>query len=198
MRSLRWVLLVIIAVVAAGVFQVYRLERLRGRATQRPLPPIMAREDKTTALHWTWGQSANSKPNVMVDAKDMHQSADSKAYQLNDIELRIYQKNGKAYDRVHTDHAQFSTDDHKLYAPDDAEITLDVPVEGEPKHALTSIKAAGINFDSDSGKAQTDRHVAFVFENGTGECEGASYDPETHEIHLMHGVVVNMKSKDPQ
>ncbi len=89
-------------------------------------------------------------------------------------------------------------DTRQLYAPDEAEITLDVPVQGEPKHALTSIKAAGINFDSDSGNAVTDKHVAFVFENGTGVCEGASYDPATHEIHLMHGVKVHLKNKDPK
>jgi len=198
MRSLRWLLLVVIAVVAAGVFQVYRLQRLAGRAAQRPLPPAMAQEDKSTALHWEWGQSGNGKPAVVMKAQEMHMAADSKTSQLKDIELQIYQKNGKAYDRVRTDYAEFSNDDHKLYAPGEAEITLDVPVAGEPKHALTSIKAAGINFDSDSGKAVTDKHVSFVFENGTGVCNGASYDPLSHEIHLMHGVVVNLKSKDPK
>ena len=198
MRSLRWLLLVVIAVIAAGVFQVYRAERIAGKARQRPLPPLMAMEDKVTGVHWKWGQSGNGKPNVIIDAEEMRTATDSKTSKLKNIELQIYQKSGKAYDRVRTDYAEFSSDSHKLYAPNEAEITLDVPVDGKPKHGLTSIKAAGINFDSDTGQAVTDRHVAFVFENGTGVSEGASYDPNTHEIHLMHGVTVLLKSKAPK
>lgn len=198
MRSVRWLLLVVIVVVAAGVFQVYRLKRLAGRAAQRPAPPMMALADKASAQEWEWGQSANGQPNVKMTAAHYRLANDSKTAQLDGIELRIYQKNGKFYDRVRSDHADFSTDDNKLYAPGEAEITLDVPVAGEPKHQLTSIKAAGINFNSQTGDAVTDQHVAFTFENGTGECTGASYDPANHEIHLMHGVVVYLKSKEPK
>jgi lipopolysaccharide export system protein LptA len=198
MRSLRWLLLAIIAVVAAGVFQVYRLQRITGRARQRPTPPMMALGDKANAKKWQWKQSENGKPTIGISADDESVSADSKTARLKGVELQIYQKNGKAYDRVRSDYAEFSADANKLYAPGEAEITLDVPVEGDPKHTLTSIKAAGINFDSQSGKAVTDKHVAFTFENGYGTCDGASYDPETHEIHLMHGVMVHLKNKDPK
>ncbi len=198
MRSLRWLLLVIIAVVAAGVFQVYRLQRIAGRAAQRPAPPMMSLSDKANAKKWCWTQSANGKPVIGLCADDYSLASDTKTARLKGVELKIYQKNGKAYDRVRSDYAEFSSDSNKLYAPGEAEITLDVPVTGDPKHTLTSIKAAGINFDSQSGKAVTDKHVAFTFENGSGTCDGASYDPESHEIHLMHSVSVRLKSKDPK
>jgi lipopolysaccharide export system protein LptA len=197
MRSLRWLLLVIIAVVAAGVFQVYRLQRIAEKSKQRPVPPMMALGDKADAEKWCWTQSQNGKPAIKLCADDYSLASDTKTARLKGVELKIYQKNGKAYDRVRSDYAKFSSDDNKLYAPGEAEITLDVPMQGDPKHALTSIKAAGINFDSESGKAVTDKHVAFTFENGNGTCDGASYDPDTHEIHLMHGVIVHLKSKEP-
>jgi lipopolysaccharide export system protein LptA len=198
MRSLRWLLLVVIAVIAAGVFRVYRLEQSARKASQRPTPAAMSLTDKADAVDWEWGQSAQGRPQLKLTAKEMRQATDAKTSQLEKIELRIYQKNGKSYDRVRSDHAEFTSSDNRLYAPGEAEITLDVPVAGDPKHVLTSIKAAGINFDSQTGKAVTDKHVAFTFENGNGVCDGASYDPQTHEIHLMHGVVVNLKSKDPK
>jgi lipopolysaccharide export system protein LptA len=197
MRSLRWLLLVIIAVVAAGVFQVYRLQRIAGRNAQRPAPSIMALGNKVEAKKWRWTQSANGKPVLGISADDETVSSDSKTARLKGVELDIYQKNGNAYDRVRSDYAEFSSDTNKLYAPGEAEITLDVPMQGEPKHTLTSIKAAGINYDTQSNKAVTDKHVAFTFENGYGTCNGASYDPETHEIHLMHSVMVHLKSKEP-
>lgn len=198
MRSLRWLLLVIIAVVAAGVFQVYRLQRIKERAEQRPTPAMMALGDKADAKKWRWTQSANGKPVIGMSADNYSLSSDTKTARLKGVELDIYQKNGKAYDRVRSDYAEFSSDSNKLYAPGEAEITLDVPIQGEPKHTLTSITAAGINFDSQSGKAVTDKHVAFTFEDGYGTCNGATYDPESHEIHLMHGVMVHLKSKDPK
>src|SRR6185437_4712628 len=196
MRSLRWLLLVVIAVVAAGVFQVYWLQRQAQKAHQRPLPPAMAREDRATALHWEWGQSTNGKPNVDVEAGNYELSTDGKTVHLKNIALRVYAQSGKTYDRVHTDYADFDNDSHKLTTNSEAEITLDVPTDGDPKHQLTSIKAAGINYDSETGKAQTDKRTTFVFAGGSGVSGGASYDPLTHEIHLTHGVVLNLKSRD--
>src|SRR5580698_3881023 len=129
MRSLRWLLLVVIAVIAAGVFQVYRLQRIKGKATQRAAPPMMALENKSEADNWEWTQSADGHPNVTMTGH-YRLAADSKTAQLDGLELRIYQKNRKFYDRVRSDHADFYADDNKLFTPGEAEITLDVPVEG--------------------------------------------------------------------
>ncbi len=78
MRSLRWLLLVIIAVVAAGVFQVYRLQRIAGRAAQRPAPPMMALGDKANAEKWQYTQSTNAKPVIRMSAEDYSLSSDAK------------------------------------------------------------------------------------------------------------------------
>ncbi|HVW08297.1 MAG TPA: LptA/OstA family protein [Bryobacteraceae bacterium] len=198
MRSLRWLLLVVIALISAGVFQVYRVARQAQKAHQRAVPPPMALEDRSAALYWQWGQSTNGKPAVEAEAAEQHTSADGKTVHLKDVSLRIYEHDGKSYDRVHTDYADFDNDTHKLKTDSDAEITLDVPAEGEPKHQLTSIKAAGISYDSEAGKAETDKHTSFVFAGGDGVSGGATYDPATQDIHLMHGVVMNLKSHDPK
>jgi lipopolysaccharide export system protein LptA len=198
MRSLRWLLLVVIALVAAGVFQVYRVSRQSQKAHQRPLPPAMAKEDRATAVNWQWGQSTNGKPNVDVVAEGYQLSTDGKTVHLKDITLRVYAPSGETYDRVHTDYADFDNDTHKLKTDSQAEITLDVPTEGDPKRQLTSIKAAGINYDSETGMAQTDKRTTFVFAGGNGVSGGASYDPLTHEIHLTHGVVLYLKSRNPK
>src|SRR5580700_8067969 len=94
-----------------------------------------------------------------------------------------------------TAYATMTTGDHKLYAPGDVQITLDVPVAGDPPHPLTSITTSGINFDSESGQAVTDRHVSFTFEEGDGTATGAAYDPSTHSLNLTSNVVVNLRGK---
>jgi lipopolysaccharide export system protein LptA len=197
MRSLRWLLLVAILALVAAVFGIYREQRTSARRNARAVPPSLPLGTLGTAQEYEWGQSENGKPAVHVSAKNSRLTDDNQM-ELTEVELKIYMKDGKHYDRVRSPQAQFSTSEAKLYAPGEAEITLGVPVEGEPIKTLTSIKAAGINFDSRSGKALTDKPVAFTFDGGSGTCNGALYDPETHELQLLHGVVLNLHSKNPK
>jgi lipopolysaccharide export system protein LptA len=155
----------------------------------------LAADTRAQAQEWEWGQSAEGKPAVKLYAKDFRQTADSNKAELRGIELRIYQKDGQHFDRVRSESANFTTDDNKLFAPEVAEITLDVPSEGEAPDNLTSIKAGGVNFDSKTGKAVTDQPVSFSFAKGRGTCTGASYDPQSHELHLNHQVVLFLQGK---
>jgi lipopolysaccharide export system protein LptA len=199
MRSLRWLLLVAMIVIVVAVSGIYRAQRIRARANQRPLPPPVPLGTAANAEDWEWSQSTpDGKPFVKVRAKKFSQSSDNNRSQLRSVELQIYQKDGTHYDRVRAPEAEFIAGENKLYAPGEAEITLDVPVQGDPPHPLTSIKAAGINFDSKTGQAVTDKHVLFNFEGGEGTSEGASYEPNTHTLHLDRAVVLNLRGKDPK
>jgi lipopolysaccharide export system protein LptA len=190
-------LLVAMLLIAAAVFGIYRTQRILQRSQRRPVPPSIPLDTKTTTKDWEWEQSCyNGLPCVKISAKNMKASADSTQAELDRIELRIYAKDHLHYDRVKSAYAHFTTDDHKLYSPGDVEITLDVPVTGDPPHRLTSVTAAGINFDSESGQAVTDKHVSFTFEEGDGTAIGAAYDPNTHTLNLNSAVVVNLRGKD--
>ncbi len=197
MRSLRWLLLVAMALIATAVFGIYRAQRIIRQSQRRSVPPSIPLDTKTMALDYEWGQSVNGLPSVKVVAKKMKQSSDGSRAELEQIELRIYQKDGQHYDRVRSAYAELTTSDHKLYSPGDAEITLDVPVKGDPPHPLTSITTSGINFDSESGQAVTEKHVSFKFEEGDGACTGATYDPATHTLNLNENVVINLRGKGP-
>ena len=198
MRSLRWLLLVAMVLIAAAVVGIYRAQRIVQRSQRRAVPPSIPLDTKTMAPDWEWEQSdANGMPAVKVRAKNMKQSADSARAELEQIELQIYAKDHLHYDRVKSAYAQLTTADHKFYSPGDVEITLDVPVSGDPPHQLTSITTSAINFDSQSGQAVTDRHVSFTFEEGDGTATGAAYDPNTHVLNLNSDVVVNMRGKGP-
>jgi LPS export ABC transporter protein LptC len=182
MRSLRWLLLVVMVVIATAVFAIYQSQRILQRSQRRAVPPSIPLDTKTGAQDWRWGQSGETK--VRLKARNMKQAADSEHAELTDVELDIYAKDGKHYDQVKTAFATLTTSTHKLYAPGDVQITLQVPSEGEPPHRLTSITTSGINFDSESGQAVTDRHVTFTFEEGDGTADGAAYDPNTHNPPL--------------
>lgn len=193
MRSLHWLLLAAMVLVLAAVFGTFNSLRRAQETHRRPLPPPIALDTKNSALDWEWGQSENGMPQVHITAKDMRQSTDGNTADLKDIELRLYSKTGDTYVRVRTAAAQFTTGENKLFSPGEAEVTLDVPVNGPPAHRLTSITTAGINFDSKTGHAVSDQHVAFTFENGDGTCTGADYDPSSHLLNLNSNVVLNLR-----
>lgn len=184
-------------IIAAAVAGIYHSQRAKARSSRPRTPPPIPLDTKTMAPDFEWGQSANGMPAVKGFAKNMKQSADGSRMEYYGLELRLYQKDGLHFDRVKSAFAQLTTSDHKLYSPGDAEITLDVPVNGAPAHQLTSITTAAINFDSISGEAVTDRHVSFTFESGEGTAEGATYDPATHTLHFNHNVAMNLQGSGP-
>jgi len=196
MRGLRWLLLVVMIVIAGAVFAIYQSQQLFQRSHRRAVPPPIPLDAKTMAHDYEWGQSSNGLPRVDLMAKNMKESADAEHADLLDVELRLYASDGKHYDRVKTATASMTTATHKLYAPGDVQITLQVPVKGDPPHQLTSITTSAINFDSQSGQAVTDRHIAFTFEEGDGTADGATYDPSSHNLNLNSNVIVNLRAKD--
>ena len=197
MRSLRWLLLVAMVLIAAAVLTVYRAQRKARQSQRRAVPAAVPLDTRTIAPDFEWTQSENGKPAVKIIAKNYRQTADGGRAELQNVELQLYMKDGAHYDRVRSPFAQLTTADHKLYSPGDAEITLQVPTHGDPPRALTSITASGINFDSDSGQAVTDKHVKFTFAQGEGTCDGAAYDPANHVLNLNNNVVVNLRGKGP-
>lgn len=196
MKSLRWVLLLAMIGIAVAVGMVYRKAFKEAKKNRVPTPKSLAADTSGEAFEWEWSQ--NAKTHVKIRAKHMVQSSDNSRNQLTGVELQIFQKEDRKYNRITCPEAIFTVADNKLYAPGEAEITLDVPTVSEPPHPLTSIKAAGINFDSKSGNAVTDKHVTFHFDGGEGTSDGASYDPENHALRLISNVVVNLKGKTPQ
>src|SRR5215217_2139250 len=139
MRSLRWLLLAAILVLTAGLFGIYRNQRIVSRRSERAIPPSLAKGILGDAIDYEWAQSADGKPAVKITAE--HSTLrDNNKTELEKVELRIYMKDAKHYDRVRSLKAEFSTGDNKLVAPGEAEITLGVPAEGEAPKALTTIK----------------------------------------------------------
>ena len=197
MRSLRWLLLAVLVLIAAAVLGTYESQRRMQRAQRHAVPPALALDTKTSATDWEWGQSGNGEPKVKLFAKTFRQAADGNTAELQDIELRLYRPDGMSYDRVKSAAASFNSNDNKLFSPGEAEITMEVPVEGEPAKKLTSIRTSGITFDSKTGQASSDQAVKFSFANGSGTCTGASYDPLLHVLNLNQNVVLHLKGDQP-
>jgi lipopolysaccharide export system protein LptA len=195
MRRLAFLLPLAILIIAAGLLGTYRVRLARLRADAPEKPALLASDLSSSATGWEWGKNQDGKPQVQIKAEGSRFLKGVNKLELDGVELKLFQKDGEHYDRVKSPKAVFSQSEGKMFSDGEVEITLSVPVKGNPPHPLTSIKSTGITFDSKTGKADTGKPATFKFENGNGSCVGVSYDPDTHELHMNSQVDVNLNGK---
>src|ERR1700674_2776860 len=194
MRGARWLLLLAMVAIVGTVGLTYRAQKkiLRDQAPAKPkaLPP----ELNFSAENYHLRKSGKDGTLVEIWAKDFKQVKDSSRVELTGVELRLFLKQGDTYDLIKSAAATFFAAEDRLYSEGDVEITLGVPEEGESQSKLVSIRSSGVNFDTNTGKADTDRACSFVFRYGDGKSTGAFYDPTTHELVMKKDVEVHWKS----
>ncbi len=193
MRGTRWLLLAAIAAIFGGVLVTYYQQKRTIKAASPPRPQALPEELNFVGERSTWSQKPANRAcdKYFIEAGSHRQLKDSSRVDMRDVTLKLYAKDCKAYDLVKTAEASFFANEHRFYSEGQVQITLNVPVEGEPKHELVSIKSAGVTLDTDTGHADTDQWAIFTFENGDGQATGAMYDPAAHELQLKKDVVVH-------
>jgi lipopolysaccharide export system protein LptA len=197
-RGTRWLILLAIVAVLGGTGYLYLYQQKRAAEHPAVKPALLPPDTNSTAINYEYAQSSGGIANFKVKAASYRQVRDTPNYELVDLELQILQKDHQHYDLIKSAKAQFNQDEGRMFSEGEVEITLDVPVSGPPPHPLTVIHSSGVRFDSKTGKASTEKPARFTFASGNGQCTGAAYDPQTHELHLMHDAVMNMHGKDPK
>ena len=192
MRGARWLLLVAMAAIVGGVSLTYRAQKkvLHDQSPAKPeaLPP----ELNSAARQWNWTETDEKGcKTAFITADDFKQVKDSSRVDLKNVSLKIFKPCKDIYNLVKSAAATFYAADHRLYSENEVEITLAVPTEGEPPANLVSIHSSGVTFDSNGGRAETDRPSTFTFRFGDGRATGASYDPSTRELHMKSNVEVH-------
>ncbi|MBI3209153.1 MAG: LPS export ABC transporter periplasmic protein LptC [Candidatus Solibacter usitatus] len=178
-----------------GVTYLQRMELIRKRA-----PAALAALPlgiNATASDWHWEKSTGEGPAVAVRAKSFRQLEEANRIELEKIELKIYRKNGKTYDQITSDKAIFDIGEGSLYSEGEADILMGVEEGAEPSPSrVIRIKSSGIQFDSKTGKATTEREAIFALEKGEGRAVGAVYDPGTRELLLKSKARLTWKGQD--
>jgi lipopolysaccharide export system protein LptA len=197
MRGTRWLLLVAIVAIVCALGFTYRAEKRALRAEAPAKPAALPDDLNSSAQDWYYQDSNADKTMVEVWAKDALETRESGRVDLKGVTLKLHDKRGGTYDLVTSAAASYYKTDHRFYSEGEVQITLKVPETGQPKHQLVTIKSSGVNFDTNNGRADTDRPADFTFEHGTGHANGAFYDPDTHQLHLKQDVVLDWKPIGP-
>jgi lipopolysaccharide export system protein LptA len=193
MRGMRWLLLVAIAAILGGVGYKYRVQKEILQRGAPPPPTPLPGEINAKSQHWELVEKDHTTGRLLyaIDAEEFRQTASDSRVDLKNIAMKLYAKDGETYNLVKSAAATYNPNDRSLYSDGETEITIGVPVQGQPAKQLTLIKTSGVSFDSTTGRADTDRPSTFVFDRGDGKATGASYDPASHQLEMKHDVEVH-------
>jgi lipopolysaccharide export system protein LptA len=201
MRGTRWLLLVAIVAIVGGVAFKYRAQKRALEAQAPATPPALPNELNSRAHKYSLRESDHKtgRKKFDLDAEDMSTPADSSRVDLKNVTMNVYAKDGKSYDLVTSAAATFDTNTRNLYSAGETQITVGVPVEGQPPpdHPPTVIKTSGVSFDSTTNRVDTDQPSTFVFAKGAGKATGATYDPNTQSLEMKHAVEIDWTPPKP-
>jgi lipopolysaccharide export system protein LptA len=198
MRGTRWLLLVAIVAIVAGLGLTYRAQKKILAAKSPAKPEKLASDLNSSAEGWAYSTTDGQRTKVSITAKDFFEAKDSSRIDLKQVTLKLFNKSGDAYDLVTSEAATFFKNAHRFYSEGEVVITLAVPKDKPPTHTPVSIKSSGVNFDTDTGQAETDRASSFAFEHGTGSSTGAFYDPASRVLTLKNNVKLDWKPVGPR
>lgn len=200
MRHARWLVLFLIAIILTGLSLVYVVQKSAQARTTPPSPAKLPTSVSARANDWTWEKTQDGRPLVRVWARDMNQTATGDQIELEHVELHLFHKDGKTFDRVRSAKADFNLPNGHLFSDGDVEITMAVPAQPDtkPQGRLVVIRTSGVHFESKTGKAFTDRPAAFSFDRGDGNSVGAQYDPLTRALHMRRNVTLTWRGDDPK
>lgn len=200
MRRLRPLLLLAIGVIlalVAGIYYVQKgVEQRQSPAKAKPLPP------NTTATAPNWDYIELNKAGIEVvrlTAKGFQAITDPARLLLDQVEVRVLDKDGLTFDRIKTARAVFDEKAGTLLADGDVEIvTGESAGQAAPARRKVQIKTSGLTFDKATQRASTDSRATFLFDQGEGEAVGALYDPNTRELTLRSQARVTWRGRGPQ
>ena len=185
MRGPRWLLLLAIAAILGGIVFTYRAQK-RSAAAHAPARPKDLPDDlHSSAQLWHWVETDAKTGHVRADitAEDFREVKDSSRVDLKGMKLRLPGKKDDTYDLINAANAQFYKSEHRLYSEGDVEITLNLPTAGAPQRAPVVIHSAGVTFNTETYRAETDSPSTFTFQNGR---QGHRRVLRSHRARIAH------------
>jgi len=96
MRRARWLILVLVAIIVAGVGTIYRVQKSAQARSAPPPPATLPQSVSARANDWQWEQTRDGRPIVRVWAGDQKLNAEGNLLELERVQLHLYHKDGKS------------------------------------------------------------------------------------------------------
>jgi lipopolysaccharide export system protein LptA len=197
LRRARWLILLAILGIAATVSFIFIA---RQRAIRKARPTISAPlpvNTSATASQWEFEIKSGERAKIRVRARKFQQIKEPSAFLFEGMEMELRDVDGLRYDLVKSERASFDQEAGSMYSEGEVEITMNLnQTTGAPIGRLVKIHTSGATLDVRSSRVTTERKATFEFDQGSGECVGAQYDPATRELFMKSEVKLDWRGAD--
>jgi len=201
-RAAPYFLFAVILGIAGLVWYSYQQQLAVQKRNTSPPPQALPSTLNSKAEGFVYRTSEGTRTVAELRAKDYREVKDPGYMELDRMELRLFHEDGKSFDLVKAAKGNFYPNESRLSSESEVEVQMAVAADGEPTGKILAIKAQGASLEIKTGKMVSQGRVEFNFEQeggtGTGHATGAEYDPQTHELHLMHTSFLKWQPKDPK
>jgi lipopolysaccharide export system protein LptA len=185
LRRARWLLLLAILGIVAGVASLYRAQESAMRRQRPATPASLPANTASVAEDWEYEIRDGDEVKVRVRAKTFRQIKEPSAFLLGDMQMEIRDVARGRYDLIQSRAASFDVAEGRMYSEGTVEITKNLPLyPSSPPGRVLKIRSSGVSFDNATQRVWTERPATFEFDRGGGESVGATYDPGTMELRL--------------
>lgn len=197
MRHARGFILIVILAILVSVGYLYTSQREAQLGSAPAAPPSLPGNISTKADGWYWSKSDNNRTVVEVRAKEFQQNTQTQRFELQDVDLKLFHKDGNGYDAVKSARAEFDMASGTMFSEGDVEMRMGLQEGTAPSGRLMTIRSSGVQYDSKTGKVKTGRPASFQFDRGKGKCVGAEYDPTLRELRMFQQVELLWTGSSP-
>lgn len=197
MRRLAPLFALALAILIGGVGASYWYRKQRQTAETPAPPKPLSNELSAKAAEWEWSYTTAGRRVIEVRAKDFVQIKEPNRFDLEGVQLKIFQPDGLLFDKVQSAKAQFFPAEGRLFSEGEVTIEMGFPVDGSAPGRLIQVKSSGVAFENRTGRADTDRSAQFALDVGEGTADGAAYDPQTKELRLKSNVALIWRGSRP-
>ncbi len=199
-RAAPYFLFAVILGIAGLVWYSYQQQlAVQKRNTADPPQPLSSTLN-SKAEGFVYRTSDGSRTVAELRAKNYREVKDPGFMELDQMELRLFHPDGKSFDLVKAAKGNYYPSESRLSSESEVEVQMAVAPEAEPTGRILAIKAQGASLEIKTGKMVSQGRVEFNFQQeggtGTGHATGAEYDPQAHELHLMHASFLKWQPKD--
>src|SRR5215469_2794884 len=156
-----------------------------------PAPEGVARQESGL----TFSKEVGAQKLFTVQASKATNFKDNAASLLEDVKITIFGKTGERHDVIHTHSCEYEKDGKSIVCSGEVQLDLqsaeDAERETKRPGATTQkvqVETRGVTFNRETGIAESDQPVKFVFPNGQGEAVGVEYRSEEGAIRLLRDV----------
>ncbi|MBI4889822.1 MAG: hypothetical protein HY821_04295 [Acidobacteria bacterium] len=198
LRRARWLILLAIVAIAATVGSVFFIQKEVLRRNKPTVSKPLPFNSSASANLWEYEMKSGDNSKLLIRAAHFEQVKDPPVFQLDGLEMEIRKADGSSFNLIKSAKATFDQNAGTMLAPGDVEITLGLPTDpAKPHGRVMKIRTSNVTLEVRSSKASTDRHADFEFDQGSGSCVGAMYDPQIHELEMQSQVRLDWLGKGP-